>query len=121
MNQISKLDKALGTPQSVMFSNEVGFNGSHKKSKCLSKRDSESRGGMIVDLPAAQALPPAWTYVTAAEAARIRRQGLSSFWRQVKQGKLPQPVRVSARRPRWLLTDILPRPAGGQAGVSSEG
>ncbi len=117
MNQISNLDKELGTPKTITLFQEPGFKGTHKKSKGLSRRESETRGGMIVDLPFAQPLPPGLAYVTAAEAASIRRQGLSSFWRQVKEGKIPPPVRVSARRPRWLLQDILPSPAKGQSGV----
>jgi hypothetical protein len=117
MNQISNLDKKLGTPETITLFEEPGFKGTHKKSKGRSKARGESRGGMMVDLPFAQPLPPGLIYVTAAEAAKIRRQGLSSFWRQVKQGEIPQPVRVSARRPRWLLSDILPSRAGGQAGV----
>jgi len=117
MNQISKLDEVLEKPLSISMFNEQAYKGLRKKSKGLSGRDSETRGGMIVDLPFAQPLPPGLAYVTAAEAASIRRQGLSSFWRQVKEGKIPSPVRVSARRPRWLLQDILPSPAKGQSGV----
>jgi hypothetical protein len=121
MNQISNIDEDLETPSSISIYNDLAFKGLHKKSKGLSRRDSETRGGMIVDLPFDQPLPPGLTYVTAAEAAKIRRQGLSSFWRQVKQGEVPQPVRVSARRPRWLLADILPSRAGGQARGAVEG
>ena len=47
-------------------------------------------------------------FLTAKEAAKIRRQGLSSFWRSVKNGSIPQPLRVSERCPRWPITDILP-------------
>jgi predicted DNA-binding transcriptional regulator AlpA len=48
-------------------------------------------------------------FLTPKEAAAVRRQGLSSFWRQVREGKVPKPYRVSPRCPRWLLTDILPQ------------
>lgn len=44
-------------------------------------------------------------YLKAQEAADLRNQGLSSFWRQVQRGELPQPYRVSPRCPRWLLSD----------------
>jgi predicted DNA-binding transcriptional regulator AlpA len=48
-------------------------------------------------------------YLKPQEAADLRNQGLSSFWRQVQRGELPQPYRVSPRCPRWLLSDILPK------------
>jgi predicted DNA-binding transcriptional regulator AlpA len=120
MNQISKLDKKLRTPHPEPLLIEAGSKGSHKKSNGPFKQGNETRGGMIVDLPAAQPLPPALIYVTASEAAGIRRQGTSTFWRQVKEGQVPPPFRVSPRRPRWLLEDILPRAARSQAGGASE-
>ena len=55
-----------------------------------------------------QGLTDGLRYLTAQEAAKLRNQGLSSFWRQVQRGELPQPYRVSPRCPRWLLSDILP-------------
>jgi hypothetical protein len=58
MNQISNLDKELGTPATITLFQGPGFKGTHKKSKGLSWRDSETRGGMIVDLPFAPPLPP---------------------------------------------------------------
>jgi predicted DNA-binding transcriptional regulator AlpA len=55
-----------------------------------------------------QGLTGGLRYLTAQEAAKLRNQGLSSFWRQVQRGELPQPYRVSPRCPRWLLSDVLP-------------
>ena len=44
--------------------------------------------------------------LTAKEAAAYRRQGLSTFWRDVRNGSVPQPVRVSPKGPRWRLRDL---------------
>ena len=46
--------------------------------------------------------------LTAKEAAAYRRQGLSSFWRNVKQGLVPKPIYITARSPRWRLSDLCP-------------
>jgi predicted DNA-binding transcriptional regulator AlpA len=121
MSCISIIKKTPQSHQPISSFASMLLEGSGKKSKGRPTRERKSHVRMIVDLPAAQALPPAPTYVTAVEAARIRRQGLSSFWRMVKEGRVPQPVRVSARRPRWLLADILPLPASGKAGDASHG
>ena len=44
--------------------------------------------------------------LTAREAAAYRRQGLSTFWRDVRAGTAPQPVRVTPKAPRWRLRDL---------------
>ena len=46
--------------------------------------------------------------LTAAEAARFRREGLSTFWLRVKRGEVPQPIRIGPRAPRWRRGDLLP-------------
>jgi predicted DNA-binding transcriptional regulator AlpA len=52
--------------------------------------------------------------LTAKEAAAYRRQGLSTFWRDVKAGTVPPPVRITPRAPRWWLRDL-----AGSAGRST--
>ena len=44
--------------------------------------------------------------LTAKEGAAFLRIGLSSFWLRVRQGRLPQPVRVSIKSPRWRVRDL---------------
>ena len=70
------------------------------------------------------AKPPAASYplgsfdplLTAKEAAAYRRQGVSTFWRDVKEGRVPAPVRISPKAPRWRLSELCPpRVPGGQA------
>ncbi len=57
-------------------------------------------------------LPPVPSFLaddallTAREAAAYRRQGLSTFWRDVRAGTAPQPVRVTPKAPRWRLRDL---------------
>jgi predicted DNA-binding transcriptional regulator AlpA len=46
--------------------------------------------------------------LTAKEAAAYRRQGVSTFWRDVKAGTVPKPVRITPRAPRWRLRDLSP-------------
>lgn len=46
--------------------------------------------------------------LTAREAAAFRRQALSTFWRQVKLGQVPAPIYITARSPRWYLSDLCP-------------
>ena len=53
--------------------------------------------------------------LTAREAAAYRRQGLSTFWRQVKLGQVPAPIYITARSPRWYLSDLCPTRAQGGA------
>ena len=54
--------------------------------------------------------------LTAREAAAYRRQGLSTFWRDVREGRVPAPVRISPKAPRWRLSDLCPtRMQGEQA------
>ena len=44
--------------------------------------------------------------LTAAEAAAERRQGLSTFWRDVRRGLVPPAIYVSPRCPRWRRSEI---------------
>ncbi|MGE0714317.1 MAG: helix-turn-helix transcriptional regulator [Alphaproteobacteria bacterium] len=44
--------------------------------------------------------------LTAREAAEYRRQGLSTFWRDVARGTAPKPVYVSPGAPRWRLSEL---------------
>jgi predicted DNA-binding transcriptional regulator AlpA len=54
--------------------------------------------------------------LTAREAAAFRRQGLSTFWRDVQEGRVPAPIRISPKAPRWRLSDLCPtRTQGEQA------
>lgn len=56
-------------------------------------------------------LPPGFTddpLLTAREAAAYRRQGLSTFWRDVRAGTVPQPIRVTPKAPRWRLSWLTP-------------
>jgi predicted DNA-binding transcriptional regulator AlpA len=46
--------------------------------------------------------------LTAKEAAAYRRQGVSTFWRDVKAGTVPAPLRITPRAPRWRLRDLAP-------------
>lgn len=55
-------------------------------------------------------MPPVPSFVggdpllTAREAAAYRRQGLSTFWRDVRDGTVQPPVRVTPRAPRWRVS-----------------
>lgn len=44
--------------------------------------------------------------LTAAEAASERGQALSTFWRDMKAGKIPPPYYVSPRCPRWRRSEL---------------
>jgi predicted DNA-binding transcriptional regulator AlpA len=44
--------------------------------------------------------------LTAAEAAAERGQALSSFWRDVANGRLPRAYYVSPRCPRWRRSEL---------------
>ena len=51
--------------------------------------------------------------LTAREAAAFRRQGVLTFWRDVKEGRVPAPVRISPKAPRWRLSDLCPATPSG--------
>lgn len=59
-------------------------------------------------LPPPPAFPDADPLLTAREAASFRRQGLSTFWKCVKDGTVPQPVRVTPKAPRWRRSWLVP-------------
>src|SRR3712207_2078965 len=44
--------------------------------------------------------------LAASEAAAERRQALSSFWRDVKAGRVPAAIYVSPRCSRWRRSEI---------------
>jgi predicted DNA-binding transcriptional regulator AlpA len=44
--------------------------------------------------------------LTAKESAAERRQGLSTFWRDVAAGRVPPAIYVSPRSPRWRRSEI---------------
>ena len=45
--------------------------------------------------------------LTAAEAAAERGQGLSTFWRDVRAGKIPPAYYITPRCPRWRRSELL--------------
>jgi len=44
--------------------------------------------------------------LTAAEAAAETGRGLSTFWRDVRAGRLPPPYRVTPKCPRWRRSEL---------------
>jgi predicted DNA-binding transcriptional regulator AlpA len=44
--------------------------------------------------------------LTASEAALVRSQGLSTFWRDVRAKRVPAPYYVTPRCPRWRLSEL---------------
>ena len=44
--------------------------------------------------------------LTAKESAAETGRALSTFWRDVKRGLLPQPYRVLPRTPRWRRSEL---------------
>lgn len=50
---------------------------------------------------------PSDPLLNAREAALERAQGLSTFWRDVKRGRVPKPIYVTPRAPRWRLSEIV--------------
>jgi predicted DNA-binding transcriptional regulator AlpA len=44
--------------------------------------------------------------LTAAESAAERGQALSTFWRDVRAGRVPPAYRVSPRCPRWRRSEL---------------
>lgn len=44
--------------------------------------------------------------LTAREGAAELRLGLSTFWRDVKVGRLPAPYYVTPRCPRWRRSEL---------------
>lgn len=53
--------------------------------------------------------PPAFAedaLLTAREGAAFLRIGLSTYWLWVRQGRVPAPVRLSEKSPRWRLADL---------------
>ena len=44
--------------------------------------------------------------LTAAESAAERGQGLSTFWRDVRAGKVPSAYYITPRCPRWRRSEL---------------
>jgi predicted DNA-binding transcriptional regulator AlpA len=44
--------------------------------------------------------------ITAAEAAKEAGRGLSTFWRDVRAQRLPKPLYVNPRSPRWRVSEL---------------
>ena len=44
--------------------------------------------------------------ITVKEAAAERGQGVSTFWRDVKNGVVPNPYYIGPRSPRWRQSEI---------------
>jgi predicted DNA-binding transcriptional regulator AlpA len=44
--------------------------------------------------------------LTAKEAATERNQGISTFWRDVKAGKVPPAYYINEKSPRWRLSEL---------------
>lgn len=44
--------------------------------------------------------------ISAREGAKETGRGLSTFWRDVKAGRLPKPVYINPRSPRWRLSEL---------------
>lgn len=50
---------------------------------------------------------PADPLLSPRETAAERGQSLSSFWRDVRAGRLPPAIYVSPRCPRWRRSEVL--------------
>jgi predicted DNA-binding transcriptional regulator AlpA len=57
-------------------------------------------------LPPPPTIPGDDALLTAREGAAYRRQGLSTFWRDVRSGLLPPPIYIAPRSPRWRFRAI---------------
>lgn len=49
---------------------------------------------------------PSDPLLSAADAAAETGRALSTFWRDVKRGALPAPLRVNPRQPRWRQSEL---------------
>ena len=63
----------------------------------------EKRRAQLASLP-----PGTDRLLKAAEAAALRSQGLSTFWRDVARGTAPKPVYIAKRSPRWWASGVVP-------------
>lgn len=50
---------------------------------------------------------PADQLLVPREAAAVVRLSVPAFWRGVRDGRLPSPVYVSARSPRWFQSELI--------------
>jgi predicted DNA-binding transcriptional regulator AlpA len=64
-----------------------------------------------VKLPRRQTGKPVYVcddpLLSPAETAAERGQAISTFWRDVKNGRVPPAIYVTERRPRWRRSEIL--------------
>jgi predicted DNA-binding transcriptional regulator AlpA len=67
-----------------------------------------SKPGTQVEEPARSRLAylPEDPLLTAREAAVERRQGLSTFWRDVREGRVPPAYYIGPRMPRWRRSQL---------------
>ena len=49
---------------------------------------------------------PSDPLITASEAAAERGQGVSTFWRDVRNGIVPAPFYIGPKTPRWRQSEI---------------
>lgn len=86
----------------------------HSQPEPAPKRRAPSRHVLEGSYPAvvAAAAPekpayvPADPLLTVREGAAETSQSISTFWRNVRAGRLPQPIYVSPKGPRWRLSEI---------------
>ena len=52
-------------------------------------------------------------YYRAREGAKLLRIGLSTFWRWVQQGRIPEGKKIGARVTVWRREDLLTLAEGG--------
>lgn len=57
--------------------------------------------------------------LTAREAAAYRRQGRSTFWRDVRDGRVPPAIYVAPKSPRWRLSDLCPARTTGELSATA--
>lgn len=70
----------------------------------------ESRQRCKLPLPSAPSFADD-PLLTAREAAAYRRQGLSTFWRDVRAGTVPKAIYITPKAPRWRLSWLVPQSA----------
>lgn len=51
---------------------------------------------------------PASAWVTAKEAAALRRTSISTLWLHAQRGVIPKPTYFGPRSPRWRVADLVP-------------
>lgn len=72
----------------------------------MNSTSTEQRQRRKVPLPPVPSFLADDALLTAREAAAYRRQGLSTFWRDVRAGTAPKPVYLGEKSPRWRIADL---------------